>query len=96
MTHNYVVETDSDGYITSFYVPVEETGNEYTFDGSELELEFLNAYKIQNRVPVLDQAKKEEIIAEREAEAQRPTQLDIVEAQVTYTALMTDTLLEEE
>lgn len=28
--------------------------------------------------------------------ADEPTQLDIIEAQVLYTALMTDTLLEEE
>lgn len=32
---------------------------------------------------------------EPEAEAE-PTQLDIIEAQVTYTAMMTDTLLESE
>ena len=30
----------------------------------------------------------------KEEEAPSPTQLDIIEAQVTYTAMMTDTLLE--
>lgn len=40
---------------------------------------------------------EEEIEAEREAipaPEEKPTQLDIIEAQVTYTAMMTDTLLE--
>lgn len=95
MVHNYKVEFDENEYITGFYVPLEETGDEYTFDGSLLELDFLNAYKIVDNQPWLDEERKAEIIAEREAEAQKPTQLDIIEAQATYTALMTDTLLEE-
>ena len=45
---------------------------------------------------VLDQERKEEILEERRKEAEKPTQLDVVEAQATYTALMTDTLLPEE
>lgn len=96
MEHRYKVETDGDGYITSFYVPEDESQGDYTFDGSLLELHYLNAYKIVNNVPTLDPVKKAQIIAEEEAEAQKPTQLDIVEAQVTYTALMTGTLIEEE
>lgn len=36
----------------------------------------------------------EEELAEIEAERNKPSQLDILEAQVTYTAMMTDTLLE--
>lgn len=36
---------------------------------------------------------EEENLPEPETEAE-PTQLDIIEAQVTYTAMMTDTLLE--
>ena len=95
MVHNYKVNLDGDGYITGFYVPMDETTGDYEFDGSLLELDFLNAYKIKNNVPWLDEQKKAEIIAEREAEAQKPTQLDIVEAQAVYTALMTDTLLGE-
>lgn len=35
-----------------------------------------------------------EIIIEGEFDVEEPTQLDIIEAQVTYTAMMTDTLLE--
>lgn len=42
-------------------------------------------------------AKKEavgEITVEGEFETEQPTQLDRIEAQITYTAMMTDTLLE--
>ena len=34
------------------------------------------------------------VVPEVKPEAAKPTQLDIIEAQVTYTAMMTDTLLE--
>ena len=34
------------------------------------------------------------VMPEPEPEDKQPTQLDIIEAQVTYTAMMTDTLLE--
>ncbi|MBQ6125688.1 MAG: hypothetical protein IJI77_01510 [Erysipelotrichaceae bacterium] len=95
MIHKYKVHFDENDYITGFYVPEDETTGDYEFDGSLLELDFLNAYKIVDNQPWLDEERKAEIIAEREAEAQKPTQLDIVEAQATYTALMTDTLLEE-
>lgn len=95
MIHKYKVETDENGYIVSFCVPVNQAEAMYEFDGSLLELDFINAYKIVNDQPWLDEEKKAEIIAEREAEAEKPTQLDVVEAQVTYTALMTDTLLGE-
>ena len=44
----------------------------------------------------LDEEKKAEIIAEREAEAKKPTAQDQLEAQVAWTALLTDTLLPEE
>lgn len=37
---------------------------------------------------------EEEIIPEPEMVEPEPTQLDIIEAQITYTAMMTDTLLE--
>jgi hypothetical protein len=35
-----------------------------------------------------------DIIVEGEFEQEQPTQLDVIEAQVAYTAMMTDTLLE--
>lgn len=92
MVHKYSIELDENGYMLGFSV---DENSEYEFDGSLLDLNYLNAYKMVNDVPWLDEERKAEIIAEREAEAQKPTQLDIIEAQATYTALMTDTLLEE-
>lgn len=52
-------------------------------------------YKFVNNTFVVDEQKKAEIIAEREREAQKPTWQETMDAQVTYTAMMTDTLLEE-
>ncbi len=95
MIHNYKVEFDNDGYITGFYVPEDESQGDYEFDGSLLELHYLRAYKIVDNQPWLDEVKKAEIIAEEEAEAQKPTQLDRVEAQCVYTALCTQTLIGE-
>lgn len=92
MVHKYSIELDENGYMLGFSI---DENSEYEFDGSLLELDFLNAYKIVDNQPWLDEERKAEIIAEREAEAKKPTQLDIIEAQTTYTALMTDTLLEE-
>lgn len=92
MIHKYDVELDGNGYMVGF--SISDTGD-YEFDGSLLELHYLQAYKIVDGQPWLDEERKAEIIAEEEAEAQKPTPLDIIEAQATYTALMTDTLLEE-
>ena len=50
-------------------------------EGNICDYEYINNEFIYNPLP------KEEVI-------EQPTQLDIIEAQVTYTALMTDTLLE--
>lgn len=51
-------------------------------------------YKLVDGIVV--ECTEEEITAQEEANisAVRPSQLDIIEAQVTYTAMMTDTLLE--
>lgn len=51
-------------------------------------------YKLVDGKPV--ECSVEEIAAQEEANkpSQTPSQLDIIEAQVTYTAMMTDTLLE--
>ena len=53
-------------------------------------------YKLQDGQIVLDENKKAEIIAEREAETMKPTWEETIESQVYYTALMTDTWVEEE
>ena len=44
--------------------------------------------------PIAEREAIGEITVDGEFEAEQPTQLDRIEAQVTYTAMMTDTLLE--
>ena len=44
--------------------------------------------------PLAEKEAVGEIVVEGEFENEKPTQLDVIEAQVTYTAMMTDTLLE--
>lgn len=91
--NNYRIRLDENGYVNGFYAVIE---GEYDFRGQMADYpEACEGWtKFENGTFVIDQEKKAEIIAEREAEAAKPTQLDIVEAQVTYTALMTDTLIE--
>ena len=89
----YTVNLDNDNFILS----VAHTSNDNTeLDLESMELDFLNAYQLINGQCVLNQEKKEEIIAEREAEEKVPTWNETIEAQVLYTAMITDTLLEEE
>lgn len=44
--------------------------------------------------PIAEKEAVGEIVVEGEFETEEPTQMDLIEAQVTYTAMMTDTLLE--
>ena len=61
----YTVNLDSDNFILS----VAHTNNDNTeLNLEEMELDFLNAYQILNGQVVLNQVRKEEIIAEREAQ----------------------------
>ena len=60
------------------------------------DLGYIKGYKFVNNDFVVDEQKKAEIIAEREKEAQKPSRLDRLEAQSFFTAMTTDTLLEEE
>ena len=50
---------------------------------------------IENGKVVIREMTEEELAAVPKYEATEPTQLDRIEAQTMYTALMTDTLLEE-
>lgn len=85
-------------YITGFQAVLDDN---YDFQGQMAEYpDVLNSfpegwYKFENGEFVLDQTRKDEVIAEREAEAEKPTWEETIEAQTYYTAMMTDTLLEE-
>ena len=93
MGMRYQVFFDENDYIESF----QHTGTEldiYEFDPDTLELEYLNAYKIISNEFILDENRKLEIIAEREQEISKPSLIDVIDAQATYTAIVTDTLIE--
>ena len=91
----YKIITNADGYVDSFYDVVD---NEYDYEGQMADYPEATEgwYKFENNTFIVDEVKKAEIIAERKKEAEKPTQLDIVEAQTFYTAMITDTLIETE
>ena len=88
MKEKYALNLAEDGRVLS------ATFEKYAPDGSVLVDELpdgnLSDYRWQDGAFVLDP------LPEPEPEPETPSQLDIIEAQVTYTAMMTDTLLESE
>ena len=91
--NNYKIQT-TNGYVSGFYTV---TG-EYDYRGQMADFpEVCEGWtKFVNGNFVEDLDKKAEIIAEREKESKKPTWQETIESQVYYTALMTDTLVEEE
>ena len=86
----------NEGYIVGFYNVPE--GASYDYDGvipSEVidSFEYGGWYKFENGEFVEDAERKAEMIAKKEHET---TWEERIDAQVTYTAMMTDTLIEEE
>jgi len=92
--NKYVIQQE-DGYVKGFYAVL---GGEYDYEGQMADFpEACEGWtKFENGTFVIDEEKKAEIIAEREAEAKKPTAQDLLEAQMLWTALCTDTLLPEE
>lgn len=62
------------------------------FDKYIMDMRGIYQYKLEDGKPV--ERTQEEMDADYIAPTPTPSQLDIIEAQVTYTAMMTDTLLE--
>ena len=87
--------TDSSGYIIDIY-----DSNQGMYDYDEInfsgfEPDYYFCYQFIGNRFIKDQEKYDEEKARREAKAQEPMPQDIAEAQYTYTAMMTDTLLDE-
>ena len=86
--------TIKDGYIENFAVVGNLVGGIVVDDVPEEELarleECCSAYKVEGRRVVFDEARYKKLSEVTPI----PTQLDRIEAQVTYTAMITDTLLE--
>ena len=94
MKEFYTLNLDLDNYVLS----ISHTPNDnIELDLSSVDLTYLNAYQYSDGELVLDEVKKAELVEEekkREEEARKPTQMETIEAQVLYTALMTDTMIE--
>lgn len=89
----YTLNLGANNYVLS----VSHTANDDTeLDLSQVDLRYLIAYQFVDGKMVLDKAKKQAIIEAEKAREKTPTQIDRIEAQVLYTALMTDTILKEE
>lgn len=93
--NRYKILTNEEGYVNGFYAVLDDN---YDYYGQMADYpEACEGWvKFENGEFIVDEDKKAEIIAEREAEALRPTDQDRLEAQAMYTALMTDTLLPDE
>lgn len=88
----YTLNFDTNNYVLS----IAHTANDNAeLDLSQVDLRYLNAYQFVDGELVLDEAKKQAIIEAEKAREETPTQFDRIEAQVLYTAMMTDTILEE-
>lgn len=91
---------DTDGYLLSVSkTPVKNGVAIDSLAGFDLSGHRINAYRydFETGTLVLDETRLAELDAEaaaREEAANAPSQLDRIEAQATYTAMMTDTLLE--
>lgn len=89
----------NDGYLLSVSKTPIVGGIEYDTTGFDFSGVRLHAhrYDFETKTLVLDEERLAELEAEDQAAveaASAPTQLDRIEAQATYTAMMTDTLLE--
>lgn len=91
----YTLNLDENNYILSIANTADDN---VELDLESMELEYLQAYQYIDDTLTLDENKKAEIIAEeeeRKRKEQEPTDFEKLEAQITYTAMMTDTILEE-
>lgn len=93
----FYLNIDESGYLLS--VSKTKSGGPVveSIDGFDLSGHRINAYYWNGSALVLDETRLAELDAEAAAKAnaaEQPSQFDIIEAQVTYTAMMTDTLLE--
>lgn len=90
----YQLIINDGGYIAGFDQGSED---EYDFYGQMADYPDVCSgwYKCINHELVVDEERKAEIIKRREEREAEPSRMDIIEAQTFYTAMMTDTLVEE-
>ena len=91
----YKLTLNADGYIIGFNaVPM---GTDYDYYGQMSQYpEATHGWtKFIDGQFVVDEIKKAEILAEEQRKAEEPTWQERIDAQVLYTALLTNSLLEE-
>lgn len=96
--HFYKCEFNDRGYITTI---MSCDGNPQEADIFEAGARFnpeltRGCYKVVNNEVVFDENEYNRILAKEEEERRKPTEQELLEAQVTWTAIATDTLLEPE
>lgn len=93
--NKYKISVDDNGYVNGFWAVLDD---DYDYYGQMADFpEACDGWtKFENGQFIIDEDKKAEIEAQKQAEALRPSDQDRLEAQALYTALMTDTLLPEE
>ena len=91
----YKFSKNAEGYITGFYaVP---NGQDFDYYGQMSQFgDVTHGWtKFIDGEFIVDEAKKSEILEEEKRQAEAPTWEERIDAQVLYTALLTDSLLEE-
>ena len=95
----YEITLDENNYVSGIaHTGTEEDvyDDEFIFNTFYKDGHRVNCYHLVDGEYILDEVKEKEEIAKEQEEAKKPSQLETIEAQVLYTALMTDTMIEEE
>lgn len=91
----YKLLLDGNQYLTGFlHTNTEEDTIELL--PLEMDLNHINCYRLSGSTVSLDSVKLAEVLEEERKKAEEPSELDIMSAQILYTAMMTDTLIENE
>ena len=93
----YYLNLDPDGWLLSISTVGNETGPAIeSLEPFDFSADRLGAYRWDGTSLSFDAEKYAEILAEEAAAGRTASKLDIIEAQVYYTAMMTETLIDEE
>lgn len=91
----YKIFTDENNYLLGFE-HTNTTADTIELEPTKMDLYHINCYKLVGSNVILDSEKLAEVIEEEKKKAAEPTEIEVISAQVLYTAVMTDTLIEKE
>lgn len=95
----YEIQLDENNYVSAIVHNGDEKGiydDKFIFNTFYKDSHRINCYHLVDGEYILDEAKEQEEIAKEQEEAKKPSQMETIEAQVLYTALITDSMLKEE